>query len=703
MNKKRILLFISLLGMVLLKAQKVHQIKEVTVEARAKNDAIEQQKKATPATIVISSKELNNFGNHTVGDLLKRLPRVFIQGPPSFNRNIMMGGLDKQFQSVLINGNRPAGGEDYRDFKLDRIPVDMVEEIEIIYNPPAEWGADASMGVVNIKLKDTPDEKYFSANIALDHTSTHDGLNPDMSVTYGNSFKKLSFIASYSYNQFNRSNVNTLTEGDISGTELEDIDVEIHGFTGTLNYDVSQHSKLKFETFFSNYDESLDFVADIKHRSDGTLNFTSDTASDSKLRRLHTQTLRFETKGENWKWANSLNFSQNNDEKERWRLTAKTSGLTESLEDENQENTESIFKSDFQNTRNNHTLKFGIRASGLWRDYSRLVYTRIYERKFWDEITDGSYKMNEYRGSMYATDEISWNKFQVVPSVRVDYDKRSYKTLDEEGDFNYTSLNPSIHAKYHCNDRLFFKADIARQISRPPFNAQVPIDKIKHKKSTIERGNKDLQPSDAYTISAGIEQYSKNNNYITLRGFYSIMRDVIEMKNVGIDDNYGYQVIQSVNVDSGLIWGFDVDFHLRLLRYKKNELTLNSNVSWLGSEVRDASTGEHRRLNEQPEYTTNSSLDYFNSELKLQVSVGVNHIGNRYIAGGTDEGTLVARQVYQPYTQWDARLKYFFKPWGSVFVNTVNLFNEKVVIKQGAVKESEIVGRNIRVGLNFTL
>ncbi|WP_075589926.1 TonB-dependent receptor plug domain-containing protein [Labilibacter marinus] len=703
MLKNLLLAFFLIFALTVGHAQKVHHIKEVTVEAKAKTDAIEQQKESTPAKIVISSKELNNYGNHSVGDILKRLPRIFVQGPPSFNRNIMMGGLDKQFQSVLINGNRPAGGEDYRDLKLDRIPVEMVEEVEIIYNPPAEWGADAAMGVVNIKLKDAPDEKYFNANIALDHTSTKGSLNPDMSVTFGNSYEKLSFIASYSYNQFNRINLNTLSDGEISGTELDDINVKIHGFTGSLNYELNKNSKLKFETFYSDYNETLDFVADIKHRSDGSLNFTSDTASDTKIRRLHTQTLSYETKGSDWRWTNSLNFSQHFDKKDRWRLTAKSSGLTETLEDEDQQNSESVFRSDYRKILNKQTLKLGVRASGLWRDYSRMVYTKIHGNMFWDDITDGSYDLSEYRASAYATDEILLNKWQVVPSLRLDYDTRSYETIDDKGDFTYTSFNPSLHTKYQHNDKLFFKADVARQISRPPFNAQVPIDKIKHKKSTIERGNKDLLPSEAYTMGAGVEKYFENNSYITFRGFYSVMRDVIEKKNVGIDDNTGYQVIQSVNVDSGLIWGLDVDLHLILLSYKKNELTLNSNLSWLGSEVRDASTSELRRLNEQPEYMTNSSLDYFNSGLKLQFSLGVNHVGNRYIAGGTDEGTLIDAQVYQPYTQWDARLKYFFKPWGSVYVNAVNLFNEKIEIKQGAVTESEIVGRNIRVGLSFTL
>lgn len=698
-----VIAFFIISGFTLLNAQTTRQLNEIIVEAKAETNAIEEQKKAVPAKIVISAKDLNNFGHHTVGDVLKRLPRIFMQGPPSFNRNIMMGGLDKQFQSVLINGNRPAGGEDYRDFKLDRIPADMVEEIEIIYNPPAEWGADASMGVVNIKLKNTPEKRTISANVAVDHTSTHDGLNPDMSVSYGDNFGKLSFIGGYSYNQFKRENITTLSEGEMSGTEEEDVDVNIHAFNGMLNYKFNENNKIKFETFFSNYAEDLDFITDIKRTSDGTLNFTGDTAVDNKLRRLHTQNLEFETKGENWLWTNSVNFAQHFDEKDRWRMTAKSSGLTETLEDEGQENTEAVYRSDYRLHIDKHQIKAGFRASGLWRDYSRWVYTRLADHKFWDEITDGSYTLDEYRFGAYLSDEISLGNLFLVPSLRLDYDTRSFETFDEVGDFQYTSLNPSLHAKYSFEKDLFVKADAARQVSRPPFNAQVPIDKIKHKKSIIERGNSELKPSLAYNFSGGVEKYFANNSYIAVRGFYSVMRDVIEQKNVGVDDDYGYQVIQSVNVDSGLVWGIDLDTRFKVLSYANNDLSFSGNISWMDSEVRDASSGELRRLNEQPEWTSNAALDYLNIKLKLQISLGINHVGKRYIAGGSDEGTLIAPLVYQPFTQWDARIKYFFKPWGSIFVNAVNLFDEAMVCKQANVTETEVVGRNLRIGLNFTL
>lgn len=679
-----------------------HQIKEVLIEGEAQTNAIAKQKEDLAATIVISSKDINNFGHNTAGDVLKRMPRIFVQGPPTFNRNIMMAGLDKKFQSVLIDGNRPAGGEDYRDLKLDRIPTEMIEEIEITYNPPASLGADASIGVINIILKDAPEKRILTTNLSVENSSTHAGLNPDFNVSFGNNFGKLSFIGSYNYRNFERTNINYLQEGQLSGTEDEDIQVTVNGFTGTLNYKINENNNLKLKSFFSDYQEGLQFVSDIKHRSTGGLNTTADTADDVKIRRIHSHNLQYTKRGERWKWNTALNFAQHYDSKDRWRNQLKSSGLTETFEDEYQKNSESIINSDLSYKNDRHQIKMGVRCSGLWRNYSRIAYERISGRKFWDDIIDGSYELWEYRSGAYASDEISLNKLWILPAIRFDYDARNYSTTNDKGEFKYASINPSLHVKYAQSKSLFYKADIARQISRPPFNNQVPIDKIKHKKQTIERGNKNLKPSFAWNFGYGAEKYFENNSYIRYRSFYNVMRDVIENMDGGIDEKYGYRIIESVNVDSALVLGFDLDTRIMIVESTNSEISFAGNLSILGSRVRDASTGELRRLNEQPNWITNGSLDYINTKLKFQVSVGVNYVGERQIAGGTDEGTLVAPLIYNPYMQWDSRIKYFFKPWGNIYLNANNIFNETVDIQQGNVTESEIAGRNIRIGISLT-
>jgi len=702
---KKTLLFVILAVFCLSSfAQVNHKLKEITVEAESESKAIKKQKEALTANLVLGRKDINNFGHHAAGDVIKRMPRLVVVGPPSFNRNIMMAGLEKEFQSILIDGKRPAGGEDYRDLKLDRIPVDLIESIEIIYNPPASMGGDATIGLVDVKLKEAPDKKIISSDLSFDYNSTNPGFHPTFNITYGDKINKFSFIGSYSFNQFNRVNLNNLRDTAIDGIETEDIFVNINAFNIDFAYAIDSNSLIKYKTFFSRYYEELDFISDIKKTSEGDLNFTADTANDEKIRMLHTHSLSYTKKGKNFKWVNDINIAQHFDSKDRLRHQQKTDGLTITLEDEFQRNTESVLSSNLtinkQAGNTKHKIVSGIRFSGLWRNYDRLVYSKLYDHKYWDDETDGSYELNEYRASTYLSNEITVGKIGLQPAIRFDKDARSYTTQADTGNFNYTTLNPSLHTKYSLND-WFLKADLARQIARPAFNLQVPVDKIKHKKSTIERGNPDLKPSTAWNIGVGVEKYYTNTSYVTLRGFYSIMRNVVETKDVGVDDLYGYRILQSVNVDSGLVWGADINAHIKLLQMSANELSTNANVSWLGSEVRDPGTGELRRLNEQPKWISNATIDYLNTKIGMQFSVGVNYIGKREIAATTTEDTPVNALYYNPFTQWDARIKYFFSQWGSIYLNAINIFDEKVDLNQGTVNESEVIGRNFIVGLSM--
>jgi len=685
-------------------AQKTINLQEVLIEAKAEKDAISQQKESGVSKLVISAKDLNNFGHNSAGDVLKRFPMMMMQGPPSFNRNVMMAGLDKQFQSILINGERPAGGEDYRDLKLDRIPINMIQNMEIIYNPPANMGADATIGSINMILKDAPDKKYMSSDLSFDYTSTKPGINPEFTFSIGNNWGKWAAMGSYSLNHFKRTNINSLTDGEIQGTEREELNVWIHGFSGLVTYKPDSIHTFKYQSFFSLYSEELDFLSDIKRRTKGGLNLAADTADDNKLRILHTHNLSYRINKNGWDWKNSLDISQNIDTKDRWRWRSADSGTEESFEDEDQINTELIAKSEikhpFEWGNFKNKLTGGMRFSALNRDYHRMVYTKTTDHLFWDDIEDGSYLLKEYRASAYLSSEMKTGNWWFNPALRFDSDWGNYDTYAEKGSIQYLSLNPSLHSKYQITPNFFIKGDIARQVSRPPFNLMVPVDKIKNKKETIERGNPDLVLPTAWNLGMGLEKYFSTQGFIAFRGFYSQLQNVIETREIGIDDIYGYRIVQSVNVDSGMVWGMDVDSRLNLSYWGAKGWAVNANVSWMGSQVRDPGTLELRRLNGQPEWTINSSIDYLNTHYNFQVSIGMNDIGERITAATVSDGSTVEALIETPFLQFDSRIKYFFASWGSVYLNAINLFNQTIDIQQGTVSESEIIGRNFVVGIS---
>lgn len=85
--------------------------------------------------------------------MLRRLPGMTFTGPPGMTKDVRLRGLDKGYTQFLINGEPVAGAAPERQMQVDRLPADMIERIEIIRSPTAEYDAGGIGGAINIVLK----------------------------------------------------------------------------------------------------------------------------------------------------------------------------------------------------------------------------------------------------------------------------------------------------------------------------------------------------------------------------------------------------------------------------------------------------------------------------------------------------------------------------------------------------------------------
>ena len=110
---------------------------------------LEERRQSTAAKIVIGRDEIERFGDSSVGDLLKRLPGVTVQGRPGRGGNIRMRGLGSGYTQILLDGQRVPPG-----FSLDSLTPEQIERIEILRAPTAETGARAIAGTINIVTRE---------------------------------------------------------------------------------------------------------------------------------------------------------------------------------------------------------------------------------------------------------------------------------------------------------------------------------------------------------------------------------------------------------------------------------------------------------------------------------------------------------------------------------------------------------------------
>ena len=126
-------------------APKTEQLAPVEHHRRPRPTTSRSGATRPPAKIIVGREEIDRFGDSTLGDVLKRLPGVTIQGRPGRGGAIRMRGLGNGYTQILLDGERVPPG-----FSLDSLTPDQIERIEILRAPTAETGARAIAGTINI-------------------------------------------------------------------------------------------------------------------------------------------------------------------------------------------------------------------------------------------------------------------------------------------------------------------------------------------------------------------------------------------------------------------------------------------------------------------------------------------------------------------------------------------------------------------------
>src|SRR5690606_18657389 len=108
-----------------------------------------------PEPVLVYDEEyFQRFEPLTAGDALKRVPSVTFLSDVIESDGPRMRGLAPGYTQILINGEKVPGPNPDRSFFLDRIPAELIEQVEIVRSSSARRTGDAVAGTINIKLRD---------------------------------------------------------------------------------------------------------------------------------------------------------------------------------------------------------------------------------------------------------------------------------------------------------------------------------------------------------------------------------------------------------------------------------------------------------------------------------------------------------------------------------------------------------------------
>jgi len=697
-------------------AEEVHNVEAIVVEADEEARAMQERRESSYAKTVITRQEMEELGGQTAADVLRRLPRLYFSGPPATNKDVRQAGLDKEFQNVLINGNRPPGGGEKREFALDRIPVEQIERIEVLKNPTAAYDADAVAGLVNIILKEAPKQKDFSAYIGGTYGDMADKAGAKVSLEYGDQLGPLGFLLSGTRNDETRGKHKVVTDPvkDQREVETEQVRTLTSSANLALTMQAGDNDRIVFKPFFSDQSERKRKGKPVNKLTTGAAVSFNDE-KEIKDNYLQSYALEWEhrfTAGATFKLQGV--YSQNDEDKDKetaqFKLNKAKTGLEfdrTAYEQERKEDIERVAAADLKVPLSGpfateHLLSTGVKVRDKDREVRKTKYEINAAGTYKDTTSPlDSYTLEETITAVYVMDEAALtDRLVITPGLRVEFTDGKYETAsgDRAAD-NYVDWNPSLHALYKLGNGYQLRGSAARTISRPAFKDKVPTSTVKDKDRKIEEGNPDLEAATSINYEAAIEKYFGKSGLIALGGFWKDIDGVIEKQDVGTRDVNGteFTVVRPVNAGDAIVKGVEIEARTGLEVIGLPSVTVLANYSRLDSEVEDTVTGKKRPLADVPEDLANFVVRYQSKPLGFSASLGVNYIGEKV----NETDPTKPKKVEDAFVQWDASLSQRLTEKLSIHLSAINLLDERKEKKEGNRREIEEVGRTFYAGLKY--
>ena len=611
----------------------VQDMGRVEIKSNRDNET-EVRRQSTAAKIVIGREELDKQGDSTLGEVLKRLPGVTIQGAPGRGGGIRMRGLGGGYTQILMDGQRVPPG-----FSIESITPDMVEKVEILRAPTAETGARAIAGTINIVLREgvrtNPDDLKVGSSFEHGHRSdsvnwTHniksEGLNGTMTLSAMNAWRPedndaltVTDATGLSTTRLSR---NTLNLGHREGMNAN----------ARLMWRGEEGRTLILMPFvvYSEY-SSLGQIAETKTINGGSpVSDSANTTNNSRfvLTRLNGQwnqrfsaDSRFEFKFTLGQSEYNYRFSQ---------VAAGNTGLFNSLQESQsfKDLSQSWNGKLTQVLGNGHQLVSGMELEGVRR-------TEVANAEVADDV--GNMRARTQRWAAYTQDEWSINpKWSAHAGIR--YESILTEGRNEEGQKNNNSsvLTPLLHAVWKPipESRDQVRMSLTRSYKTPTLFDLVGKTALSRDTNSPTRtdriSNPGLKPELAVGIDLAFERYLAGGGVLSANVFRRNISDLIRYVTTERYDTVwapGQRrfVSSPTNVGDAITQGLELEakFALNQVWSEALPMDVRSNISFFNSKVLDV-PGPDNRLDQQPKMTANLGADYRVRAIPLTLGGNIN-------------------------------------------------------------------------------
>ncbi len=209
---------------------------------------------------VLPADVITSLPNANVADAIGRLPSVTLERDEGEGKYVKVRGTEPRLTHTTLDGVTIASPEANRQIKLDIIPADLVESVQINKTLQADMEGDGIGGSVDLRTKSAEDRP----TIYLESTGGYNPIlggrpNYQFDGTLGRRFltgKKLGALISGSYD-WNGRGINDIEPGPaLAGTyDLRNYRYfrDRWGLGGTLDYKLTDTSNVSLKALYSHF------------------------------------------------------------------------------------------------------------------------------------------------------------------------------------------------------------------------------------------------------------------------------------------------------------------------------------------------------------------------------------------------------------------------------------------------------------------
>src|SRR5438270_8489579 len=129
---------------------------------RGEVEAINIERTADNIVQVLPAEVITSLPNTNIADAVGRLPSVSLERDEGEGKYVQIRGTEPRLSNVTIDGVHVPSPEAVRNVKLDAIPADLIESVEINKTLSANKEGDAIGGSVNLVTKKATDQPYVT-------------------------------------------------------------------------------------------------------------------------------------------------------------------------------------------------------------------------------------------------------------------------------------------------------------------------------------------------------------------------------------------------------------------------------------------------------------------------------------------------------------------------------------------------------------